>query len=325
METLEFTSSIETAAESDEELSMPPSKKLAVCNTSDTEVYPSVSPRLKKSFNCQNILQPTTVRYIEPFSSNHSIPISSSSDQSLATVVAALGTRFSAFEKKSLELLVSIQYDLKKLNTRLINLEKSLVFPFTVSNQSIAGPSPSAQWNYLPVKEEKELLDLDEKLQNKDTYESLMNFLASVGGDDYKQLTTAILKQLLTKKVCLLYSLYGRKQKKSFSSLTSCKVVIAAIKKKFENANDKSIKERIGSFLATAIDRDGGRKNRTAIEQSPLLSDENECREDNAHYLIVNQCPLSDIKIFIHDERIITSSSIVSKVDWNKRLTSSTT
>ncbi|XP_065657927.1 uncharacterized protein LOC124812790 isoform X2 [Hydra vulgaris] len=253
METLEFTSSIETAAESDEELSMPPAKKLAVCNTSDTEVNPSVSPRLKKSFNCQNILQPTTVRYIEPFSSNHSILISSSSDQSLATVVAALGTQFS---------------------------EKSLVFPSAVSNQSIAGPSPSVQWNYLPVKEEKELLDLDEKLQNKDTYESLMNFLASVGGDDYKQLTTAILKQLLTKKVCLLYSLYGRKQKKSFSSLTSCKVVIAAIKKKFENANDKGIKERIGSFLATAIDRDGGRKNRTAIEQSPLLSDENECRKD---------------------------------------------
>ncbi|XP_065681846.1 uncharacterized protein LOC124809971 [Hydra vulgaris] len=61
IETLEFTSSNETAPESDEELSMPPAKKLAVCNTSDTEVYPSVSPRLKKSFNCQNILQPTTV------------------------------------------------------------------------------------------------------------------------------------------------------------------------------------------------------------------------------------------------------------------------
>ena len=53
-----------------------------------------------------------------------------------------------------------------------------------------------------------------------------MNFLASVGGDDYKQLTTAILKQLMAKEVCLLYSLYGRKQKKSFSALTSCKVVI---------------------------------------------------------------------------------------------------
>nr|XP_047126250.1 uncharacterized protein LOC124807826 [Hydra vulgaris]XP_047126251.1 uncharacterized protein LOC124807826 [Hydra vulgaris] len=171
METLEFTSSVETAADSDEKLSMPPAKKLAVCKTSDTEeTYPSVSPRLKKSFNCQNILQPTTVPYIELFSSNRSLPIFSSSDQSLATVVAALGTRFAAFEKKSLELLVSIQYDLKKLNTRLINLEKGLVFPF-VSNQSIAGPSPSVKWNYLPVKEEKDFLDLDEKLRN--TYDEL--------------------------------------------------------------------------------------------------------------------------------------------------------
>ena len=32
-----------------------------------------------------------------------------------------------------------------------------------------------------------------------------MNFLASVGGDDYKQLTTAILKQLMAKEVCLNY------------------------------------------------------------------------------------------------------------------------
>nr|XP_047129933.1 uncharacterized protein LOC124809941 [Hydra vulgaris] len=95
MEMLEFTSSVETAADSDEKLYMPPAKKLAVCNTIDTEeTYPSVSPRLKKSFNCQNILQPTTVRYIEPFSSNCSLLIFSSSDQSLAAVVAALGTRF---------------------------------------------------------------------------------------------------------------------------------------------------------------------------------------------------------------------------------------
>ncbi|XP_047130179.1 uncharacterized protein LOC124810046 [Hydra vulgaris] len=75
-----------------------------------------------------------------------------------------------SFEKKSLELLVSIQYNLKKLNTRLINLEKGLVFP-SVSNQSIAGPSPSVKWNYLPVKEEKDFLDLDEKLRN--TYDEL--------------------------------------------------------------------------------------------------------------------------------------------------------
>ncbi|XP_065658120.1 uncharacterized protein LOC136082635 [Hydra vulgaris] len=237
METLEFTSSSETAVESDDEYPMPSAKKLASCSA---------------------------VQYIEPSISNHYQPISPSPDQSLATVVAALGTRFAAFEKKSLDLLVGIQHDLKKINTRLINLEKGLVLPPTVCNHSIAGPSPSMQWNYLPVREEKDLLDLDEKLRNKDTYESLMNFLAPVGGDDYKQLTTAILKQLMAKEV-------------------------SAIKKKFENANDKNIKERNGSFLATASDRDGGRKNRTTTEPRPLLSDENDFRQD-----IEVQCPLFD-------------------------------
>ena len=71
METLEFTSSAETPVESDDEYPMPPAKKLTGCNA---------------------------VQYIEPSILNHYQPISPSPDQSLATVVAALGTRFAGKE-----------------------------------------------------------------------------------------------------------------------------------------------------------------------------------------------------------------------------------
>ena len=74
-----------------------------------------------------------------------------------------------------------------------------------------------------------------------------------------------------------------------YLTLLNLNLFTAAIKKKFENANDKNIKERIGSFLATAIDRDGGRKNRTTTEPRPLLSDKNDFRQD-----IEIQCPLFD-------------------------------
>ena len=60
-----------------------------------------------------------------------------------------------------------------------------------------------------------------------------------------------------------------------YLTLLNLNLFTAAIKKKYENANNKNIKERIGSFLATAMDNDGGRMNRTTTEPHPLLSDGN--------------------------------------------------
>lgn len=39
-------------------------------------------------------------------------------------------------------------------------------------------------------------------------------------------------------------------------------VLIAAIKKKFSDATDKQIRDRLGRILAQSKDRDGGRKER---------------------------------------------------------------
>lgn len=43
--------------------------------------------------------------------------------------------------------------------------------------------------------------------------------MKSIGGEDYKQMVLALLKRLLTKQLAELYSMYGRKGKRSFAHL----------------------------------------------------------------------------------------------------------
>nr|XP_047138416.1 uncharacterized protein LOC124814623 [Hydra vulgaris] len=86
-------------------------------------------------------------------------------------------------------------------------------------------------------------------------------------------MTSAIMGKLLSPKTSLLYSTYGKKGKKSFAALTSCQVVIAAVKRKYSDSNEKHIKVRIGRFLAQSSDREGGRKRR--LEKSDFRIEEN--------------------------------------------------
>jgi hypothetical protein len=53
--------------------------------------------------------------------------------------------------------------------------------------------------------------------------------LAAVGGDDYKSMILDIIKKLLKKDVALLYSTYGKKGKKNFSSLKLYSVITSRL------------------------------------------------------------------------------------------------
>jgi hypothetical protein len=48
----------------------------------------------------------------------------------------------------------------------------------------------------------------------------------SVGGDDHNKMTAQVMSALLSKDVSLLYSMQGRKGKKSFMPLTLYKCVV---------------------------------------------------------------------------------------------------
>jgi len=56
-----------------------------------------------------------------------------------------------------------------------------------------------------------------------------INQLATVGGDDYRRMTTNVMTSLFTKSVSLLYSLHGRKGKKPLVQLTIYKCILGEI------------------------------------------------------------------------------------------------
>ncbi len=83
-----------------------------------------------------------------------------------------------AFEKTNLDLLVSIQYDLKKMNNRLFNMEKRILSLSPADGVVVGGgsaaPSLFLQWNYLPIRVDDDIMVLEEKLREKDCLESLV-------------------------------------------------------------------------------------------------------------------------------------------------------
>lgn len=92
------------------------------------------------------------------------------------------------------------------------------------------------------------------------------------------------MKKLLSRELSLKYSARGKKQKKDFSKLNLYKAVLGiqlngryvsiklielisleAVRNSFPGATELEMTQYIGITLATAGDRDGGRKHRAGI------------------------------------------------------------
>ncbi|XP_072015889.1 uncharacterized protein [Amphiura filiformis] len=88
-----------------------------------------------------------------------------------------------------------------------------------------------------------------------------VSFLASLGGRNLEQATRNVMANVFTKTIALQYSLCGRRQKKCFETLVTYQLVIRAFRKIIPSSRDE-IRKVIGSWLACAGDREGGRKER---------------------------------------------------------------
>ncbi|XP_065659685.1 uncharacterized protein LOC136083801 [Hydra vulgaris] len=95
-------------------------------------------------------------------------------DGNLSTSITAIEKRFAVLERKSFELLTSIQYEIKKINSKISNIEKllssNLIHGVAVTQSSI----PFLEWNCLPMQTEEEVVVLECKLEDKDNLESLI-------------------------------------------------------------------------------------------------------------------------------------------------------
>ena len=74
--------------------------------------------------------------------------------------------------------MVSIQYELKKVSNRLVNIEKRFytLSPAdgTVVSGDGAAPSLFLQWNHLPIRVDDDIDVMEQKLHEKDCLESLV-------------------------------------------------------------------------------------------------------------------------------------------------------
>ncbi|CAH1106879.1 unnamed protein product [Psylliodes chrysocephalus] len=94
------------------------------------------------------------------------------------------------------------------------------------------------------------------------TFDELAS-VSLVGGKDISNLISNILRKTLSKELSLQFSGLGKKGKKNFSALWLYKVILAAVKIRYNDIDDTVVLKRTSLVLATSGDRDGGRKARS--------------------------------------------------------------
>jgi len=122
----------------------------------------------------------------------------------------------------------------------------------------------------LPIKTEEDLKQLNEILQKKNDLSAiLVRYLHSHGnGKTPGSFMLSICRKVLTQKVAMLYSRYGRKGKKPFAQFSeTMNVIIAAAACRFTDVDREVLSEVFGKALAGASDWNG-RKNHPSSNPS---------------------------------------------------------
>ncbi|KAK4882240.1 hypothetical protein RN001_005559 [Aquatica leii] len=172
-------------------------------------------------------------------------------ERSKSTTVTKIDTTTDdPFKRKLFTILEELKYGQKNILRVLESL--------TAANS--ATHLATRQFN-LPITCDAELEQIENKLQNTENFEIMVKELILIGGDTVKMCTQLIMKKIMSKEMSLIYSLQGRKGKRQFNKLKVFHAILA-VQSKFSNPEECVISKYIGTALATAGDRDGGRKER---------------------------------------------------------------
>ncbi|ODM97414.1 hypothetical protein Ocin01_09266 [Orchesella cincta] len=179
-------------------------------------------------------------------------PSPSSTTQESNLNYAVLFNRQIAFEKQVLTVLSEIKADIRELLHRSSNSspaeELSLkTIPFD-----------------LPVQTSDILVNLNNWATHVESFNSLVNFLSSIGGSDVGKIVRNILARLISGTLARQINYTGAHEKISFDSLVLKKAVIAAVRcnKGFECETEVKIKSAIQNWFRNSRDLEGGHKQR---------------------------------------------------------------
>ncbi|XP_037503082.1 uncharacterized protein LOC119377857 [Rhipicephalus sanguineus] len=129
-------------------------------------------------------------------------------------------------------------------------------------------PSPVAPPK-LPAETIEEFEAAEEALKDESVSTALHRQLARLGGTNFREVATGVMKAIMTPTVQRLYSLHGKKGKKAFLTTRLCKVATDVVCEKQQGVDIADVHAFMRRWLPGSCDRGGGRKRR--FEDSLLL------------------------------------------------------
>ncbi|XP_040066274.1 uncharacterized protein LOC120839939 [Ixodes scapularis] len=157
--------------------------------------------------------------------------------------------------------LGAMQQDIRNLSFNLSQMKASM---------SAAPPSPEmapepsrAPLPKLPAATMEEFRELENALKDKARATALQLEVATWvrATDTVAEACRSLLERALKKEVQIKFSLLGRKGKLPFRGTLLCRIVTETIKSA-KAANVPDVEKAIGRYLAGAVDREGGRRQR---------------------------------------------------------------
>lgn len=113
-----------------------------------------------------------------------------------------------------------------------------------------------------PLKNEEDLIRVDEYLNEEKNFNVAMNELSKIGGNSIYNFTQRALNMLITNDLAATYSWLGRRAKKTFNKLKLADLIIGSVKRSILNSTNKECEEAIQKWLRRAKERSNNNKKR---------------------------------------------------------------
>ncbi|XP_071639680.1 uncharacterized protein [Temnothorax longispinosus] len=191
--------------------------------------------------NVGNMTKQKNVSYRKEVSSNLSLD-SSTADEKLVYLIVL---------QKVLQKLSTLVVQVELLNkgmSTIANNEQNT----TYKQQNIEEAESESLEEIFPLRTQEDLYSFDKKLANKTcSREVLINYFLSIGGRDFKEMITNILKEILADSVAVQFSWDGRK-KECFRNLHILKEITKAVRRRWPSQDLNGIKPIISRWLINA-------------------------------------------------------------------------
>eukprot|EP00102_Acyrthosiphon_pisum_P023081 XP_016660291.1 PREDICTED: uncharacterized protein LOC107883888 [Acyrthosiphon pisum] len=163
------------------------------------------------------------------------------------------------FQKFVMNNLINLKYEIGLMSNMVRSNYTNIEALMNISNKNLNSTSScNDKFNIdqiLPVKSESELKALEDNLKIDDFKTSMVTKLSVlINNNDLGNSVRRVVGRMFNDNILSYYSLFGFKQKLSFSSLLSYRVIIDSIRKsvKYNNVPEKDIDNCLGTWLSHA-------------------------------------------------------------------------